>query len=105
LAITRLDDPSRTWQVTKESAGEPRWRADGRELFFVGQDRALLSATMNLRGGVPSFSEPRQLFRLPPAVADGRSWSVSPDGQRFLLAGQAQPPQNSVVIVAPLPEK
>jgi Tol biopolymer transport system component len=106
LTITRLDDPSRTWQVTKESATEPRWRADGRELFFADQDRMLQSVTMNLRDVVPSFSEPRQLFRLPPSAGDGnKSWAVSPDGQRFLLAGPAQPLQNSVVIVAPLPEK
>ena len=47
----------------------PRWRGDGRELFFVSGDNRLMSAAIKLE---PAFqaAEPAALFRLRSPIAD-----------------------------------
>jgi hypothetical protein len=83
--------------VSKGGGVEPRWSADGRELFyFSGQ--TLMAATVRLS---PTFSSttPRALFDapiLPGYTADSHRWQLAPDGQRFLVLasdgkGQATP--------------
>jgi Tol biopolymer transport system component len=61
----------------------PRWRRDGRELFYQSEltivARPVLS-TVGLRMG-----EPVTLFT-PPRAPRGSLFQVSPDGQRFLFA-------------------
>jgi hypothetical protein len=52
----------------------PRWRADGRELFYISRGR-LMSVDMT-----DAASTTKVLFPLP-----GFSFEVSPDGQRFLI--------------------
>jgi hypothetical protein len=72
-------------QVSKDGGREPRWREDGRELFYLSPDGALMSVTLTY---VPSLraSQPRELFRAG-AMATGpvAQYSVTADGQRFLM--------------------
>jgi eukaryotic-like serine/threonine-protein kinase len=87
-------------QVSKDGAWLVRWRADGRELFFLGLD--------NLLHAVPvqepfAFGEPKPLFRVPGAPQYGTTrdfqFDVSPDGQRFILptTGSVPPPPFTVI--------
>ncbi len=63
--------------------GLPCWRADGRELLFVGADGHTLMTSAITPGVRPAFGEPRPLFRLPNSVAD---MAVSRDLDRFVLS-------------------
>jgi Tol biopolymer transport system component len=68
------------WQVSAGGGTRPRWRRDGRELFFLASDGALMSVEIEqsgpaLRLGVP---RPQTLLR----GAD--DYEVSPDGRRIL---------------------
>jgi len=74
------------WQVSTTGGQQPRWRGDGRELYFVSPDGFLMAASIETQ---PVFrpAPPRKLFRLPerperdtPVFED-----VTPDGKRFLL--------------------
>ena len=71
-------------QVSAGGGERPRWRADGRELFFVGGNRLRSS---DISGGAETAAgKPRDLFPL-------RFWSdysVSRDGQRILVAIPAE---------------
>ena len=79
-------------RVSTNGGEQPRWRSDGRELFFVERD-TLVAASVTL---APSFSvgSAKRLFQAEDAFATrtpgyaGRSYSydVSADGQRFVLA-------------------
>ena len=76
------------WQVSTNGGMQPVWRADGRELFYLGPDQTLLSS--EVRSGV-SFeaAAPVALFKanFPPSVpAYWRYYDTSADGQRFLVA-------------------
>ncbi len=67
-----------TWQISSEGGYLPRWRADGRELFFFSRPDRVMVVTVE-PGDVPRFSAPRELFRI--AIA---SFDVTPDGQRIV---------------------
>ena len=67
--------------VSKSGGTAPRWRGDGKELFFVTLEGAIAS--------VPVSAEPAlevgsltTLFKAPGIAAD---WDVSDDGKRFLI--------------------
>jgi Tol biopolymer transport system component len=78
--------PGERVRVSVDGGGQPRWRADGKELFFVSR-RNMLTA-VEVQEGVDGFEVglPSELFEVPlvlrPQVDD---YAVSPDGQRFLV--------------------
>ena len=71
------------WQISSEGGLRPRWRADGRELFFLARPDRLMSVDVE-PGEVPRFSAPRELFREPI-----ESFDVTPDGQHFVALRSA----------------
>jgi Tol biopolymer transport system component len=63
----------------------PRWRRDGKELFFLAGDGGIMSVEISEQGGLRT-SEPKQLFRANLRLGtDQPVYDVSGDGQRFLL--------------------
>ncbi len=63
----------------------PRWRADGRELYYLSSDSTLMAVPV---GSGPAFGKPRQLFQTH-VPRDGNLYRThyvpSRDGQRFLI--------------------
>ncbi len=67
---------------------QPRWRRDGKELFFLAPDRKLM--VVEVKGGStfeaglprPLFQTRAQVNRAGPNVF---AYDVSADGQRFLV--------------------
>ena len=87
-------------QVSRDGAWQVRWRADGRELFYLGLDNVLYVVPVK---GPLEFGDPRPLFRVAGASQYGTSrdfqFDVSPDGQRFIMptTGSVPPPPFTVV--------
>ena len=69
------------WQISSKGGRAPRWRRDGKELFFFGLDTRLQSAAVNTEGTTFSAGVPQSLFEA--RVIGG--YDVSMDGQRFLI--------------------
>jgi Tol biopolymer transport system component len=70
-------------QVSIGGGALPRWRADGKELFYVGLDDKLMAAEVTARNGVFEVGRIHSLFgTLGPA--DRYLYDVSADGQRIL---------------------
>jgi hypothetical protein len=86
--------------VSREGAWLVRWRADGRELFYLGLDNVLYAVEVRGKG---QFGEPKALFRVPgvPQYATSRDFQfdVAPDGKRFIMptTGSLSPPPFTVV--------
>jgi Tol biopolymer transport system component len=81
--------PESTWvrQVSTGGANDPRWRSDGRELFFIAADRKLMAAPIETE---PAFQmdRPTSLFDtgIEALWQDTRNhYDVSSDGSRFVL--------------------
>jgi len=59
----------------------PRWRRDGRELYYVSADNQLMAAPVRL-GSDAQLGAPQALFR--PDPSGWRDYDVTADGSRFL---------------------
>ena len=62
--------------VSRSGGTAPRWRADGKELFFITPDDAIVSVPVSVRP-VLEVGSPTTLFHAPGIAAD---WGVSTDG-------------------------
>lgn len=93
------------WQISTDGGRRPRWRRDGRELFYVKEDglTTLMAVEIDAEQGFRPGT-PRALFAgeyVAPNAAR-MSYDVSIDGERFLMiknvdgAGAAQA---SIIIV------
>jgi Tol biopolymer transport system component len=74
------------WQVSSEGGARPRWRSDGRELYYLDRSGTLVAVPITARRGF-QFGKPLPLFpmRFVPAGANQYPYDVSRDGQRFLI--------------------
>jgi Tol biopolymer transport system component len=73
-------------QVSATGGRQPRWRRDGKELYFITHDGKVMVAAAR-QGSDGEFQAPTLLFQSPlqsaSAVID--QWDVTADGQRFLF--------------------
>jgi DNA-binding winged helix-turn-helix (wHTH) protein/Tol biopolymer transport system component len=82
----RTSEPE-TVIVSSAGGTAPRWRGDGKELYFVSADGTVMVADVNA-GARISVGVPRALFQIPRSHGD---WAVVSDGSRFLIAMPAGP--------------
>jgi serine/threonine protein kinase len=75
-------------RISSQGGAQPRWRRDGRELFYLSPDMTVMAVDIErgpaLRSGIPHV-----LFRRPQPGIGFTNWgidyAVSADGQRFLV--------------------
>jgi len=79
------------WQVSNAGGRDPEWRRDGKELFFVSLNGTMMAVDV-VAGSSLELGSPKALFS--GFVADpnqtGHNYSVSTDGQRFLVKKQVR---------------
>jgi Tol biopolymer transport system component len=71
--------------ISRTGATNPRWRRDGKELFFAALDGTIQSVDV-ASGSTFQASAPRMLFRVPSGILP--NWDVTADGKRFLVLVQ-----------------
>ena len=77
------------WQISSNGGDYPRWRRDGRELFYLAPDETLMSAVVQRTAGPMQFAPPGPLFKMSmpgPGLATIKDYpyDVASDGQRIL---------------------
>jgi hypothetical protein len=75
------------WLVSTKGGIQPKWRGDGKELFYLALDSRLMSVPITL-GPLPEIGKPQPLFQTSIESVTGFAWhqyDVSLDGQRFLV--------------------
>ena len=85
IYVQTVPRSDRKWPVSTSGGYEPRWRADGHEVYYLSEDRTLMAVPV---GAGPSFGIPKPLFQthVPAGVTSLRTHYVpSRDGQRFLM--------------------
>ena len=90
--VRLVDSKGLAHNVSTKGGFDPRWRADGRELFFVSPDGMMMAADIS-SDGLPAT--PRELFRteIQPTSAPYLSdFVVTKDGGRFLVKVPIEPP-------------
>ena len=76
------------WQISASGGSQPRWRRDGKELFYLGGDRKITAVDVNTEALTFSHGTPKPLFETHISRGEDRpgdQYVVSSDGQRFLV--------------------
>jgi Tol biopolymer transport system component len=95
IYVQRLHPPTGKWQLTTNGGMEPHWRRDGKELFFISQDR-LMAVPINTNNGFVTGMA-KALFELRLETVARRSrYQVASNGQLFLLN---RPVSSSPIVV------
>jgi eukaryotic-like serine/threonine-protein kinase len=97
--VETIPQSDRKWPVSTSGGYEPRWRADGRELYCLSEDRKLMAVPVDTG---PRFGIPKPLFQT--AVRAGVSamrthFVPSRDGQRFLVNSAIVSPPSPITVV------
>ncbi len=84
--IRTFPDAGGLRRVSVNGGSQPRWRADGKELFYVEGDR-LMAVTVSTSPEL-TVGTPKPLFSSPGLLLNGArvlNYDVTPDGQRFVV--------------------
>jgi hypothetical protein len=92
------------WKVSAAGGYQPRWRHDGKELFYLSSSGQLMS--VSVAPGIAAPPGPPTLLFQTSVFGGGASvnnwyWDVTADGQRFLInsvIGGAEPSTLNVVL-------
>jgi len=98
------------WQVSNGGGTRPLWARSGQELFYLtisGEDATLMSVPVERSAawsaGTPTKLLSGRFFFVNQGVGEGRTYDVSPDGQRFLMIKESRAdavaaPQNLIFV-------
>jgi eukaryotic-like serine/threonine-protein kinase len=97
--VTSFPEARGKWQVSNGGGEQPRWRADGKELFYLAADAKMMAVPVKLGAGFDAGT-PVVLFATNPketlATSEQFIYDVDPSGQRILVntlvkSGATQP--------------
>jgi serine/threonine protein kinase len=86
--VSPFPTPNSKWQVSRAGGEEPRWRSDGKELFYLSAEGNVIAvpvkAAANFEAG-PPVTLFQTHTRQPISMMDAFTYDVSRDGQKFLI--------------------
>jgi serine/threonine protein kinase len=105
IFLQRFPTPSGRWPISSNGGTRPHWRADGRELYYLGLDNKLYGVPLTT-GSPPAIGSAKPLFTVrltsaPRGVTMFDGIEPAAEGQRFLvnLAAESVSPQPITVRV------
>jgi len=72
------------WQVSKGGGEQPRWRGDGKELFFVGAGNRIMTAEVRDKGASLEIGAGQSL-PIHTTASPYRTYDVTADGKKFIV--------------------
>jgi Tol biopolymer transport system component len=100
--VRPFKDVGRKHSVSTEGGIAPRWRPDGKELFYIAPDGKLMATPILGAGQTLSIDLPEPLFQTQIVGGGTAAWSkiqydVLPDGQHFLINKAIDDPSASPI--------
>jgi len=88
-------------KISRDGGSHPRWREDGKELFFLAEDRTIMSAIeINTGGNSVELGEEESLFQFRSIGGNGSDiYDVTKDGKRFILTTERNYVQTPLELV------
>jgi eukaryotic-like serine/threonine-protein kinase len=81
------------WQISNDGGTEPRWRGDGRALYYLDPGRGIMAAAVETSAG---FRHTAPVLQVPVRGAvtsgGGTGFDATQDGRRFLIRERAEEP-------------
>jgi serine/threonine protein kinase len=90
------------WQVSTNGGYQPKWRRDGKELFYVAADKKLMVVQVKAEGNRFEISAPQPLFEM--AIGNlplngSPFYDVTRDGRRFIVSAAVGAPPMPMTVV------
>jgi serine/threonine protein kinase/Tol biopolymer transport system component len=88
IYVQRFSESGDRSQISLEGGADPRWRSDGKEIFYIASDGTLMAATISVLAGGKQIEpgKPIPLFQTNLTVGGGKEHGYAVTrGQRFLL--------------------
>ena len=104
--VSRFPSMTGRWQISSTGGGgsQPRWRRDGKEIFFLSADRKMMAAEVHSEGSDFLAEVPQPLFQTRARYTGERCYDVSADGQRFVINSMVlDQPVSPIVLVVNWP--
>ncbi len=94
IYVTSFPGAAGKWQVSRGGGSEPRWRDDGKEIFYIAPSGTLVAVPVSGEG-IFATGTPTPLFqmhgRAPISSTDVFTYDVAKDGKRFLVNRYVKP--------------
>jgi serine/threonine protein kinase/Tol biopolymer transport system component len=97
--IAPFPGPGGKWQASRAGGSEPRWRGDGKELFFLAPDNKLMAVEVNAKEFTLEIGNAQLLFEVHPATSPGTHYDVTGDGKRFLVDSSGEGSSAPITLV------
>lgn len=89
IYIQKFPEGGQKMRISTAGGDQARWRRDGRELFYLSGDDALMSIAVETTSEL-TVGSPMALFEVANvargALGTNANYDVSPDGRRFIIA-------------------
>ncbi len=85
IYVTAFPAGGAKWQVSTNGGTSPKWRRDGKELFFLDPSDKIVAVDVNTSGNAVHLGIPRDLFQTVGIQRDFGPFDVTADGKKFLL--------------------
>jgi eukaryotic-like serine/threonine-protein kinase len=86
------------WQVSSSGGSVPRWRRDGKELFYLGPENTIMAVEVEGTGASFNVGRSQRLFIAPVNPFDS-TYDVAPDGQRFVMSASPEEESGPLVLM------
>ncbi len=97
--VVPFPGPGGKWQVSSGGGDFPRWRRDGKELFYFSLDNKMMAVEIKASGSSFVIGAVRQLFETRAYRSQVGAYDVTADGQRFILAYEPGQPNEAITLV------
>ncbi len=85
IYITAFPASGAKWQVSSNGGITPKWRRDGKELFFLDPLDYIVAVDVNTSGNAVKLGAPHTLFQAVGIQRDFGPYDVTADGKKFLI--------------------
>jgi Tol biopolymer transport system component len=79
-----VTSPGGKLQISPSGGSSPRWRRDGKEIFYLAPDNQMMAVEVEAKGNSFEARKAQALFRVAGA-ASASPYDVTPDGKRFVI--------------------
>jgi serine/threonine protein kinase len=88
IYVQHFPDPKGKWKISEGGGSQPRWRGDGKEIYYISADAKMMAVEVSTTPEFVKIDTRKALFPVP--ISGGLTgiavrYDVSADGKKFLV--------------------
>jgi eukaryotic-like serine/threonine-protein kinase len=100
IYVTAFPAAGAKWQVSTNGGMNPKWRRDGKELFFLDPADNMMAVDVNTSGSTIQLGRIQTLFHATGVQNQQGPYSVTADGKKFLInSGDVKEENQPLILV------